>query len=121
TANANDTGTVKTNAGRQNIVDYTAAGGRMFATHYSYTWIRDDLTPFPAVASWNNGEDPVNPYGNRFDAGVDTSFPKGADFADWLVNVGASETHGWIGLHEVRHNVDAVDDSVAQAWIAGHN
>ncbi len=112
----------KTDGGMNNIVEYTSAGGRMFATHYSYAWIQDNKH-FPSVSSGvvNHRADPVNPYENRFDAGVVTSFPKGADFADWLVNVGASETRGWIGLHEVRHNVDSVDAGVAREWISGFN
>jgi hypothetical protein len=50
-------------------------------------------------------------------ADVDTSFPKGKDFAQWLVNVGASQTYGSIQLDHVVHNSDSVIASVAQSWL----
>ena len=33
---------VKTPAQQANLVNYTNAGGRMFATHYSYAWLYND-------------------------------------------------------------------------------
>lgn len=112
----------KTPASKQNIVDYTNAGGRVFATHYSYTWLQSAPAPFPSVANWNlSGKDPVDPYTNPFDVTIDTSFPKGDAFADWLMNVQASTTRGTLTLRETRHNVNSVNSPAAQRWLHGNN
>src|SRR6266849_173701 len=37
----------------QNIVNYTSAGGRMFTTHYGYTWLAfPENNPFPSTGVW---------------------------------------------------------------------
>jgi hypothetical protein len=129
---ANTTTPEKTDGGKQNVIDYTNLGGRVFATHYSYNWVATAPTPFPSgqtgvipatVATWRlpNGADPVDPYGGPFDVTVDTSFPKGSAFADWLFNVQASTTRGTLTLHETRHNVDSVNSPAAQRWLHGIN
>jgi len=95
------------------IIDYTSAGGRVFATHYSYVWIQGAPTPFPGTASWNVDQlhpaDPLMGY-------VDTSFPKGVAFAQWLFNVKASTTLGEIPIHQPRHDVESVV-APSQSWI----
>jgi hypothetical protein len=112
----------KTLAGKQNFIDYTTAGGRMFITHFSYSWITSAPQPFPSVANWNlTAADPVSPYSEPFDVAVDTSFPKGDAFADWLLNVQASTERGILTLHETRHNVNSVNSPAAQRWLYGYN
>jgi len=67
-----------------NVVSYTSAGGRMFATHYSYTWLYTNV-PFSTTATW----DPDAQYGS--DVGkVNTTFPRGATFGQWMELVGAA-------------------------------
>ncbi len=48
---------------------------------------------------------------------VDSSFPKGEAFRDWLANVGASPTPGQLVIHDGEHTVDAVLPGVSQQWI----
>ena len=50
-------------------------------------------------------------------ASVDTSFPKGAALADWLVNTAASTTRGQISLVMGQHSVAAVNAPYARRWI----
>jgi hypothetical protein len=50
---------------------------------------------------------------------VDTSFPKGVAFRDWLVNVGASTTPGQLAVVGSKHMVDAT--LMAQQWIYGYD
>jgi hypothetical protein len=50
---------------------------------------------------------------------VDSSFPKGLAFRDWLVNVNASTTPGSLPLRKVEHSVDSVDAAFARRWIYG--
>ena len=98
----------------QNVIDYTTAGGRVFATHYSYVWIDGAPQPFPSTADWNPDQAfPADPLTGL----VDTSFAKGKAMADWLTNVGASPSYGEISIEAPRHDVDGVT-SVSQEWIS---
>jgi hypothetical protein len=129
--NPNTSNPTKTEEGKRNVIDYTNLGGRVFATHYSYNWVATMPTPFPAgqtgvisstVATWRiAGADPVSPYEGPFNVTVDTSFPKGSAFSEWLVNVQASQDAGTLTLHETRHNVDSVNSPAAQRWLYGNN
>lgn len=87
--------------------DYTKNGGRVFATHYHYYWFKNEAET-AGVASWSAS-------GFSSDYLVDTSFPKGADFADWLQNVGATTSKGHINLTEVAEDVGKVN--TATRWI----
>jgi hypothetical protein len=93
-----------TDAAKANMVNYLAHGGRAFAEHYHWAWIKSFATgtkstdlPIPSplgvdVASWlPYSSDSVLP---STPALVETSFPKGKDFAQWLLSVGASSTLG---------------------------
>jgi len=104
--------------GYSNLLDYTAAGGRAFITHYNYTWIRSPDTKFAPTANWT-GE--TKYFGDTYDfpvtATVNVGFQKGKDFAQWLVNVGASPTYGSIELNHVVHNADTVIPEVAEPWL----
>ena len=91
-------------AAKANMVNYLSHGGRAFAEHYHWAWIKSFPTgtkptdvPIPSplgvdVAAWipysSDNVLPTTP------ALVETSFPKGKDFAQWLVTVGASSTLG---------------------------
>ena len=72
---------------KQNVVAYTNAGGRVFATHYSYSWLYRQPV-FDTTANWNNVDQTPRP-GDPLTAVIDQTFPKGVAFAQWLVNVGA--------------------------------
>ncbi len=107
------------NAGRatatrkQNLIDYTAAGGRIFATHFSYDWLHNN-GPFATVGDWDVGNNSAADQ----DGIIDQSFPKGEIFAQWLVNVGASTTLGLMPVKVVRQNIDSVNGDVAQRWMS---
>jgi hypothetical protein len=44
-------GNVKSGAQQTNVINYTNAGGRMFATHFQYAWLYND-PPFQGTATW---------------------------------------------------------------------
>jgi hypothetical protein len=105
---------------RQALVDYANAGGRVFTTHYGYTWLADKCDPgecggteFAATGVWD-----VNQYNvpSPLPATIDTTFPKGAAFADWLQATGATETRGTILLEDARHDLNDVNPP-AQRWM----
>jgi hypothetical protein len=91
--------------------DYANMGGRVFATHFHYTWFKNGPSvDFKNVANWGQG-------GGDGVYDVDQSFPKGKAFAGWLTNVGASTQRGLITLNEVRSSVTSVN-SPTQGWIS---
>ncbi len=122
----------QTTAHKQLLKDYVDNGGRVFLEHYHYGWLRGGaealeieearkypITPFPVVATWATADDPNIDVGSpdAVDYSIDTSFPKGNDFADWLVNVGASPSgKGIISLLDVKHPAIGVEP-VSQRWI----
>ena len=96
---------------------YASAGGRVFASHFHYTWFQNGPTELRSVADWfgapGNPENPPGPFS------IDTSFPKGAALADWLVNVQASTTKGEMPISQPRENVGRVLSTSAQRWVYG--
>jgi len=100
-------------ARKSNLIDYTSAGGRVFATHFSHAWMHDNGA-FATVGDWD-----INT-GNLSDQTgiIDQSFPKGEIFAQWLVNVGASPALGQMPVTVVRQNIDSVNGDVAQRWMS---
>jgi hypothetical protein len=107
---------LKSPQARAGMKDYVNAGGRVFAEHYQYAWFKHNAdTGLASVASWH--DPPQSTYGN-LTATVDTSFPKGQAFADWLVNVGASTTKGSLPLTNPSYNLDSATKGVSQAWLA---
>ncbi len=96
-----------------NLLAYLNAGGRVFATHFSDYWFATGPNPLPKTATWGRTLPPIT---DNLTAKVDTSFPKGAALAEWLQNVGASQTKGEIDIKQARHNVDG-PNAPAQRWI----
>jgi hypothetical protein len=113
----------KPDAGIQNLVNYTAAGGRLFVTHYSYVWTAFN-PPFNQVANWvpDPGQccNPTSSDSIPFMATVDTSFPKGVAFQDWLSNVGAL-SNGTLPILESRDDVGSVNLDAGTRWVYGNN
>jgi hypothetical protein len=121
---------------KQALKDYVDGGGRVFLEHYHYSWVRGGNedpaiesarkyppTPFPPIAVWATPTEPDinNGDANFRDYQIDVSFPKGNDFADWLVNVGASTTKGIISLEDVKNPALDVISGVSQRWIYNVN
>lgn len=92
---------------------YANLGGRIFASHMHKVWFEQGPAPFPQIAEFVE-EDPLN----TLTANVVTSFPKGQALAQWLVNVGASETEGEIDIKSAQHSVQSENSAYAQSWIA---
>lgn len=96
---------------KTNLRDYLDTGGRVFATHYHYTWFKNSPQPdWQQTADWGSGA------GSDGVHDVDMSFPKGAAFAEWLLAVNASSTLGKIQLTEIRDSLKGVR-APAQSWI----
>jgi hypothetical protein len=100
-----------------NVRDYADQGGRIFGSHYHDKFIWNDKTedkPYPEVVKFQSGASalPSPAIGT-----INTSFPKGAALADWLVNVKASTTRGQISIIDAENTVQSVLDPNAISWI----
>jgi hypothetical protein len=105
------------------LVDYLTSGGRVFTTHYSYSWLADPgnppvtpANPLRATGSWNLDR----PYDDNvlMTGIINTSFPKGMAFAQWLKNVEPTSTMGQLQISQWRYDLDNTT-SLSQKWISG--
>lgn len=107
----------KTAPAPQALFDYTIVGGRVFASHYHYYWFQYGVQSWNGVAVWNHQPFPPNPLLTN----LDTSFPKGQAFSDWLSNVGGLTQSGQLSISEARNDVESVNAFTSQQWIFSTN
>ncbi|RYZ03562.1 MAG: hypothetical protein EOO73_27135 [Myxococcales bacterium] len=106
---------------------YASAGGRVFTTHYSYTWLtnNDENTSqkgladnWSEVATWKVDEDDRAESANGH---IDlVSNPKGSAFQGWLEAVNASVPGSGIAkVNVIRHDADAISsvEGQTQQWL----
>ena len=117
----------KTAADQARVIAYANAGGRVFATHFSYVWLTDsDGTaasntgpkPFSQTASWLVDQAQVDSTTafvyQTLQSDPETQARRVA-FASWLSLVGASTTPGQIPLDVVRNDLSEVSSAPATA------
>ncbi|MHB8874728.1 MAG: hypothetical protein ACYC8T_13650, partial [Myxococcaceae bacterium] len=102
-------------ADRQRVINYANIGGRVFNTHYSYVWLYPTDTSWSSTAFWQVGRfglaDPVTGY-------LNTTFPKGLAFSQWLTIVGANSGPSQISIAAARNDNNGVDaGSPVTRWI----
>jgi hypothetical protein len=100
--------------------DYLSNGGRLFTTHYYYNWFAPPTGPtdFQSVMNWALPESFSNmPYQTFY---VDTTFPKGMAFAEWLQDNNITTTKGQITLSDTRYDMNQVT-SASTRWIYNAN
>jgi hypothetical protein len=120
-------------AGREVLQNYTNSGGRVFASHFHYSWFTP-TGPFamttPPLATWSPDGVPgktvtVGPdMDNGFVIGdvIQTlpngmPFPEGVSLHKWLGNVKAL-TNDKLEIWYARHNADlSKTNTASQAWI----
>jgi hypothetical protein len=109
-----------------NLVAYANSGGRLFNTHYQYYWIDPSAitsqTATSANPAWQSTAQfiPEQQGTTAIGGYIDTTFPKGAAFAQWLIDVGGTSALGVFPLEDVRYNVQAVN-SPSTRWIYNPN
>jgi sugar lactone lactonase YvrE len=101
----------QTSTDQTNLINYANAGGRVFATHFSYVWLYNDA-PFSGVADWDVNQAQL-PDGT---ATINTNFDGGKTLAQWLLNAGASTTYGQIAINTLRHDQDGIV-APTQTWL----
>jgi len=114
-------------ADQTTLRNYAASGGRVFATHYSYTWLSQNdantadkgtADNWSEVAKWDDDE------GDREDSDTGiidlVSNPKGNAFQRWLEAVGASTVgSGTAPVIVIRHDTDSISSVAGQTqqWL----
>jgi len=97
----------------QAMSDYSDLGGRVFMSHWHNYWVQNGPGEIASVAQF----DFQNDIGD-VTADVNTSFARGPDFADWLLNVGASTTLGKVAITDSQHTINSIDPVKADSWIS---
>lgn len=99
-----------------NLVRYANAGGRFFATHFSYSWLYQN-SPFNATAQWNVD---YTFFDSQISANVQlpATNPEGAVFSEWLGAAGAlsQASPPQVLISSPRHDIDAVQGASVD-WI----
>jgi hypothetical protein len=101
-----------TSAGKQAMHDWLGEGGKVFATHFHYTWFMNGPADFQGVASWKGYSLGT---GTGSDAIV-TTFPKGQDFRTELADAGALQASGNLALTGLADSVATVNPPTL-GWI----
>jgi hypothetical protein len=102
-----------TKAGKQAMHDWLNEGGKVFATHFHYTWFQYGPPDFQTVATWLGSSIALGVNGTGT---IDTSFTKGMKFGQWLKTVGAT-TGTSISLQGVGTSMSSVNAATTQRWI----
>ncbi len=92
-------------------------GGKVFATHFHYVWFQSGPADFTGTATWKGTS--LGTGMGTYD--LDSSFPKGLSYKQWLTNVGVmGASAGTIALNGVADSVGAVNSTAPQGtlrWI----
>jgi hypothetical protein len=98
---------------QQALFDYAALGGRVFASHFHYSWF--NTGPFAAgnLATWTTGGNSIG----IVNADIITTFPKGQALKQWLGTVGALNG-GQLTIIDAKHNSNvSASNTSSQSWI----
>jgi len=104
---------------QQVLFNYVAAGGRVYASHFHYSWFNSG--PFGAknLATWTAGSNLIGTVNTNPVTTLPSSqlFPKGQAFQQWLGGVKAL-TSGKLPINAARHNADvSAANTASQAWL----
>lgn len=104
------------NAHQAALHAYADAGGRVFASHYSYTYL-DGNGDFEDTATWDGQ---YNQEGTTTTGIVDVTHPKGQAFDAWLGNANALHPtygDGYINIIDPRGFVQAVTPGITERFV----
>jgi hypothetical protein len=97
---------------RGNLNAYLEAGGRVFASHFHYSWYKLGAGKLPQTATWA-----ATATADDRDVTVDTSFAKGKAFSEWLDFNKATKAPDTVAMKELRANVTSVPADVSRRWL----
>ncbi|HKU44952.1 MAG TPA: carboxypeptidase regulatory-like domain-containing protein [Polyangiales bacterium] len=101
---------------QQALHDYASMGGRVFASHFHYSWFNSGPYAAENLAVWTPDSNDMGDVGGT----IVTTFPKGQALQQWLQNNNAL-TGGELPIKEARHNADVGPmHEASQAWIVAN-
>jgi hypothetical protein len=100
------------------MLQYLNMGGRVYASHFQFYWFAPfpygaGLAPLPTVAQWDTSA----AMQESILARIDTSFPKGLAYYQWLTRAGAIDSSGLLPIQQARHDIDRAVSSISQSWV----
>ena len=104
---------------QQVLHDYASAGGRVFASHFHYSWFNTGPYAAENLATWSTGSNDIGDIQGDIVTTLSNGmpFPKGVALKEWLENVNALQG-GRLPIEEARHNADVSATNMAsQPWI----
>ncbi len=123
------TAATESNSDIDQLIGYTSAGGRVFLTHYSKSWLDNNVTyngnSLSGPVTWLSS--PVSSLNPDPGVGtVNTNFTRGATLSQWLYNGGYADgntggapdtgTQGQVEISTLRWDVSGINDP-AQSWL----
>jgi N-acetylneuraminic acid mutarotase len=105
---------------QNNLANFANIGGRVFTTHYTYSWIYGDnsnyFSPLAPAVGW--GVNQTNPSPDPQTGFIDQSFSKGALLAQWLKlpAIAASTALGQIPINTLRRDFNSAT-APTQNWM----
>ncbi len=102
----------KPSQARQALRDFTDVGGRVFLSHFHYTWLQHGPDDFQSVADWG-GMSILSDTETGF---IDTSFDKGQMLFDWMNHAGTDVSDGF-PINEARGSITSINEDLAQEWV----
>jgi hypothetical protein len=104
----------KTATQQANVIDYTTAGGRVFGTHFSYSWLYNDA-PFSGTATWIDDLQYTTATANVPDPGP--SEPDVTTFYQWINSLPQSPaTNGTFTVTSPRNDFSAINAATSELW-----
>jgi hypothetical protein len=101
-------------AAYQAMTDYIGEGGRLFTTDLQYVWYKN--SPDPNLSgSMDINLDTATKVG-KSPIALDTSFPKGQSFVDWLSYISPASPAGSVDAYQVWNNFISVTRPAWQVW-----
>ena len=104
-----DSNNYTTADGRNNVISFTNAGGRIFATHHSNFYINEN-SPIDTAANWTSD----TTVGSAT-ATINTAFSSGNTLAQWLQAIGATTTPGQVAMTNLFNDQNGVN-SPTESW-----
>ncbi|MFI5301849.1 MAG: carboxypeptidase regulatory-like domain-containing protein [Polyangiales bacterium] len=100
---------------QQALHDYASAGGRVFASHFHYSWFNTGPYGSENLATWTTGSNSMG----KIRSTINTSFPKGKSLDEWLGVVGALDSGGELPIDAAKHNADvSASNTASTTWIS---
>jgi len=106
---------IQTPANVAQLVDFANSGGRVFLDHNHYNWLNHADAPIERAAEFSSSPNDIqSPLPTKINT---DQFPKGAAFAEWLLNVEASTIRGALDIYAAKTSVQSLSPNRAQSWI----